>query len=366
MKTPHERMLQVVRWFLSAWHYKLSGIKKPYNPIIGETFACYWPHEDGTKTQYLAEQVLHRPPVTALYIENRKRGIVCDGSIWTKSQFQAPQTAASLLVGNARLNLINLDELYHVTFPNYYAHNLLMGTIRTEVGDKSVVICEKSGLRADLEWHQKPMLWGTDEIARVTVKVSEIKGGKVLYEIDGHWDKQFEITDVSSGKKSEFLDVTKLKVAPKWVVPTELQNPWESRRLWGKVTEALMVRPEVDWDEVTRRKLKLEDEQRELNCHKKGDEFEEWPTKFFDKITVRDPDTGKDVETWRFRFERGDKYKEGEAEMNLVALSRRTEDSRAKPGETPELDEDGKPKAKGAASGGAKAKEEEAKPKEDK
>jgi len=342
-------MLQVLRWFLSAWHYKLSGIKKPYNPIIGETFACYWPHDDGTKTQYLAEQVLHRPPVTALYIENRERGIVCDGSIWTKSQFQAPQTAASLLVGNARLNLVNLDELYHVTFPNYFAHNLLMGTIRTEVGGESVVVCEKSGLRADLEWHQKPMMWGADEIARVTVKVSESSTKKVLYEIDGHWDSTFTITDKATGKSSEFLDVSKLKVAPKWVVPIPLQNPWESRRLWGPVTEALMERPDVDWNEVTRRKLKLEDEQRELACHQKGDKFKEWPTKFFDKITVRDPDTGKDVETWRFRYERGDKYEKGESELNLVALSRRTLDSRAKAEETPALGAEG---AAGAAAGG--------------
>ncbi len=40
----------VVVWFL-------QGVKKPFNPIIGETFACAWRHEDGSFSQYLAEQV---------------------------------------------------------------------------------------------------------------------------------------------------------------------------------------------------------------------------------------------------------------------------------------------------------------------
>ena len=62
----------------------LQGVKKPYNPIIGETFAAAWRHEDGSISQYVAEQVLHRPPVTALYFENRQRGIVINGQVHTR------------------------------------------------------------------------------------------------------------------------------------------------------------------------------------------------------------------------------------------------------------------------------------------
>ncbi len=89
-----------------------------------------------------------------------------------------------------------------------------------------------------------------------------------------------------------FLDVTKLKIAPKSVLPIELQGPWESRRcvmvvvvvvmvavaaavgvcthrcgvvscgrarsLWRAVTAALATRPTVDWNLVEREKAKLE------------------------------------------------------------------------------------------------------------
>lgn len=42
--TPRERMVQVVRWYLSSYHAgrKSQVAKKPYNPILGEVFRCHW------------------------------------------------------------------------------------------------------------------------------------------------------------------------------------------------------------------------------------------------------------------------------------------------------------------------------------
>lgn len=129
MEDPLERFKSVVRWYLSGWHYKTVcrgfvsvaselflclrtfnypchislflqvGVKKPYNPIIGETFACFWDHEDGSRSQYFAEQVLHRPPISAIYFENRQHNMSASAHIWTKSQFSAPQTTKSILDG---------------------------------------------------------------------------------------------------------------------------------------------------------------------------------------------------------------------------------------------------------------------------
>lgn len=41
---PRERMVQVVKWYLSAFHAGRKGsvAKKPYNPILGEVFYCHW------------------------------------------------------------------------------------------------------------------------------------------------------------------------------------------------------------------------------------------------------------------------------------------------------------------------------------
>jgi hypothetical protein len=52
------RMKGIVKWYLSGFYKKPKGLKKPYNPILGETFRCYWKHPNGSRTFYLAEQVI--------------------------------------------------------------------------------------------------------------------------------------------------------------------------------------------------------------------------------------------------------------------------------------------------------------------
>jgi oxysterol-binding protein-related protein 8 len=39
-KSAEERMLIVLRWYLSSWYIRPKGVKKPYNPVLGEVFKC--------------------------------------------------------------------------------------------------------------------------------------------------------------------------------------------------------------------------------------------------------------------------------------------------------------------------------------
>lgn len=99
-------MIQVTRWYLSAFHAGRKGsiAKKPYNPILGEVFRCYW-DLSSTKTTtnndssivhmnnndsplpwaktsdliFIAEQVSHHPPISAFYAENIEKRIMCCG-----------------------------------------------------------------------------------------------------------------------------------------------------------------------------------------------------------------------------------------------------------------------------------------------
>lgn len=85
---PYSRMKEVVKWYLSGFYKKPKGLKKPYNPIIGEMFRCMWPNTaNNSKTFYISEQVSHHPPVSAFYVSNRKDGYVIGGSILAKSKF---------------------------------------------------------------------------------------------------------------------------------------------------------------------------------------------------------------------------------------------------------------------------------------
>eukprot|EP00158_Paraphelidium_tribonemae_P000233 Partr_v1_DN20168_c0_g2_i1_m32647 putative Oxysterol-binding protein len=221
---PVDRMKAIVKWYLSGWHYKTVGVKKPFNPIVGETFACYWKHADGSRSQYFAEQVSHRPPISGIYFENRRHNVVASSHVWTKSQFSAPQTTKSILDGACVLKLTNRGpETYYITFPTYYAHNLLLGTLRMEVGDVGHIVCEATGLRADIEFTQKPMFGGADRLNGlngIIKRTTGAGGAKDLFHVTGHWDSVMYIAPADArASKEVLLDVGAEVVSPKHVLP---------------------------------------------------------------------------------------------------------------------------------------------------
>jgi hypothetical protein len=79
--------------------------KKPYNPILGETFSCRWRGDGDSReheTQYISEQVSHHPPISAFHMSNRAAGIVVDGVVFPRSKFLG-NSAATILEGKASL-----------------------------------------------------------------------------------------------------------------------------------------------------------------------------------------------------------------------------------------------------------------------
>jgi len=69
---PEERFIRVLMYYLSGWHIKPKGVKKPYvcipvpaavsnpfgryNPVLGEFFRCRYDYANGTHGYYIAEQ----------------------------------------------------------------------------------------------------------------------------------------------------------------------------------------------------------------------------------------------------------------------------------------------------------------------
>ena len=57
---PYTRIKNIVKFYLSGFYKKPKGLKKPYNPVLGELFRCYWDHPStSSKTFYIAEQVIN-------------------------------------------------------------------------------------------------------------------------------------------------------------------------------------------------------------------------------------------------------------------------------------------------------------------
>lgn len=274
---PYTRMKLVVKWYLSGFYKKPKGLKKPYNPILGETFRCYWLHPNGSRTYYIAEQVSHHPPISAFYVTNRQDGFSISCSILAKSKFYGNSTSA-VLEGVATLTLLPRGESYTLTTPYAHCKGILMGTLSMELGGKINIDCENTGYKTELEFKLKPFLGGSDH---TNVVVGKIKLGKeTIATIHGHWDKELHVKDNRSAEEVPLFTVnqeTKRKRLVRYVVPLEHQNPYESEKLWEQVSIA--IRNE-NQEAATREKTILEEAQRNAAKERKSNMID-WQTLYF-------------------------------------------------------------------------------------
>ncbi|XP_063988717.1 oxysterol-binding protein-related protein 8 isoform X3 [Diachasmimorpha longicaudata] len=283
------RMKGVVKWYLSGFYKKPQGLKKPYNPLLGETFRCYWQHPNGSRTFYLAEQISHHPPISSFYVTNRQDGFTISSTIIAKSKFYGNSTSA-VLDGAAVLTMLPRGEDYTMTIPYAHCKGIVMGTLSMELGGKVNIICEKTGYHTELEFKLKPFLGGAEQMNQVVGRIRLVK--ETLATISGYWDGQILITDKRTGQESVFfnpLPEVRRKRLKKYTVPLESQGEWESQRLWQAVTIAINNDDQIA---ATDAKTSLEEAQRERAKDRKQNN-DEWIPKYF----VQDIITGN----WVYR-----------------------------------------------------------------
>ncbi|XP_046300854.1 oxysterol-binding protein-related protein 5 isoform X2 [Marmota monax] len=286
------RMKLVLRWYLSGFYKKPKGIKKPYNPVLGEMFRCCWIHpQTRSCTFYIAEQVSHHPPVTAFHVSNRKDGFCISGSIVTRSKFYGNSLSA-LLDGKATLTFLDRAEDYTLTMPYAHCRGILYGTMTLELGGSVTIACEKNDLQAQLDFKLKPFFGGSTSINQISGKIRS--GENVLAHLTGHWDRDVFIQEEGSGSAELFWTPSRevrRQSLKRHTVLFEEQMEMESERLWQHVTRAIH---EGDQHRATQEKCVLEEAQRQRTReHQQG--LTPWTPQLFHL----DPLTHK----WRYRYE---------------------------------------------------------------
>eukprot|EP00066_Takifugu_rubripes_P018441 XP_011607707.1 PREDICTED: oxysterol-binding protein-related protein 10 isoform X2 [Takifugu rubripes] len=306
--TAEDRIVRFVEYYLTAFHEGRKGAvaKKPYNPILGETFHCSWevprekvkpqvrsnqgssrdqgraPNnsqqaEDSSagcyRVRFVAEQVSHHPPVSGFYCECRERKMCVSAHVWTKSKFMGMSIGVSM-VGEGVLCLLEHDEEYVFTLPSAYARSIL--TVPwVELGGKVSISCAKSGYSATVTFHTKPFYGG--KVHRVTAEVKHNSTNTIVCKAQGEWNGTLEFT-YSSGE-TKVIDTDKLPVTKKKLRPVERQGRTESRRLWKRVTKSLK---DGNIDEATEHKHRLEERQRGEEKQRAADN-KAWTPKYFTK-----------------------------------------------------------------------------------
>lgn len=296
LPTEKERMVQVVRWYLCSYHAgrKSTVAKKPYNPILGEIFQCFWdipglepspepldPVNDGPvpwcnpdQLTFVAEQVSHHPPISAFYAEHYNKKISFTAYVWTKSKFLGLSIGVHN-IGCGIINVIERDEQYVVTFPNGYGRSIL--TVPwIELGGTVNISCEKTGYKATIEFLTKPFYGGKKH--RINGEVFAPNEKKPFLSITGEWNGVMD-AKWSDGRTEQFANVNNLTIIKKNVRPIEQQDDNESRKLWKEVTAGLRLN---NVSRASNAKCSLEQKQR-LEAQQRKEMGVDWETKLFQR-----------------------------------------------------------------------------------
>jgi hypothetical protein len=217
-------MIHVVSYFLSGWYTRPRGVKKPFNPILGEFFRTNWIEIDESEAFYICEQVSHHPPISAFVYCNPQNGIMIEGELRPRARFLG-NSAATLMDGGSVIHL-NHDD-YFVKEPNMYARSILFGSMFMELGDTATIQSSTNGIRCSIDFKQQGFFGGNEK----DVIQGDIfdENSKSIYKIKGKWSaKSFAIT--STGKERVLFEQP-LHPTPQLQVALEHeQEEFESRR----------------------------------------------------------------------------------------------------------------------------------------
>ncbi|XP_030388211.1 oxysterol-binding protein-related protein 9 isoform X2 [Scaptodrosophila lebanonensis] len=295
LDSPRDRIVQVCRWYLSAYHAgrKSAVAKKPYNPILGEVFQCHWdiPGEDEDalavrdgpipwcrrdQLTFLAEQVSHHPPISAFYAEHYNKKITFAAHVWTKSKFLGLSIGVHN-IGEGIVTLVDRSEEYYVTFPNGYGRSIL--TVPwIELGGSVEIKCPQTGYYAHVEFLTKPFYGGKRN--KVTAEIYSPNDKKPFVSIAGEWSGLMEAKWHDKNKTEVFVDVNRIPIFKKQVRPIVEQDEYESRRVWKEVTAGLKFN---DIERATNAKSIVEQYQRDQAKVRKEYDLA-WEHKYFKPV----------------------------------------------------------------------------------
>ncbi|KAI0146920.1 Oxysterol-binding protein-domain-containing protein [Xylariaceae sp. FL1272] len=305
---PRDRLLFVTAFAISSFSVnraKERAIRKPFNPLLGETFELLrGENETPGAFRLLVEKVTHRPVRLAMQADAEK---------WSLAQSPAPgqkfwgKSAEITTDGRVRVALHlsdGSDELYSWNIGTMFLRNVVMGEKYVEPVGTMTVTNETTGAKAQIEFKTKGMFGGRCEDVHVDVYGTD--GAPTGVCLQGTWTKSLHVVE---GGKSTGQEI--------WKVGSLVPNAANTYGLTSfaaglnEITEVEKGRlPPTDTrlrpdqrlaekgklDDAEEWKVKLEEAQRKRRKALE-DRGEEYRPKWF--VKVQDAPDGEEL--WRYR-----------------------------------------------------------------
>ncbi|KYQ88783.1 oxysterol binding family protein [Tieghemostelium lacteum] len=288
-----ERYLQFLKFYLSGFHTTPRGIKKPFNPVIGEVFDCEWDNsekapeinidthenERDDSAHFEAEQISHHPPISAFCFYNKKRQILCNATVVPQYVKFYGNSCESHLNGVLVFHFLKLNESYTVTLPTLGVKGILIGKLSRFLNGKVHVkrVTPREDISAELEFLTKGIIGGSKNINGIKGHIDI--NGKTSMKIKGNWDNIVTYSRVieNDHKDVTLLNVHECKKYKMFTKPIDEQPYNSSYHLWQSVTKCIMA---GDDQNTALEKQKIEQKQR-IEEQERKDSGKKWiPEKF--------------------------------------------------------------------------------------
>lgn len=210
---PNERLLYVTAFAVSQFsgsRGKERAIRKPFNPLLGETFELVrGENEVPGGLRLVVEKVTHRPVRLAMQ---------ADSALWSFAQSPAPtqkfwgKSAEITTEGRVRVVLRlpdGTEERYSWNIATVFLRNVVMGEKYVEpVGNDMHVINEGTGAKAVVEFRSKGMFGGRSE--DVQVETYDAAGTHTGLSLAGTWTNSLRRVEAGKAAGGEIWRVGSL------------------------------------------------------------------------------------------------------------------------------------------------------------
>jgi len=286
---PSQRMLKILLWYISNLRQEIEQFyKKPYNPVLGEVHKCSANSEKFGEATFVAEQVSHHPPVSAMNIRNVTEGIDVTGNYSFNVRF-ATNSVTITTEGAFALYLKKFDETYESTacLPQMTMTNVIWGKRCIWWTSDVVITCPKTNLIGKLSF--KTVSIKSNQVNVFTGSV--LNGEQVVCTFEGECGATASGSWTGDKKQTTLIDLHTLPKTKLHYLPKDQQDPLASTRIWEDTNKAII---DDDMDKADAAKKLVEDRERAKRQEKKDRNEEHEPQYFFysedKKIWKRKPE----------------------------------------------------------------------------
>lgn len=188
--TSIDRLLHIAAFAISAYsalRVKERGLRKPFNPMLGETFELV---REDRNFRFLAEKISHRPVRLAYQAESEN---------WSLAQSPLPtqkfwgKSAELITEGRMRVILHGTGDRFSWAPATCFLRNIIAGEKYIEPVGSMTITNEASGEQATVTFKAKGMFSGRGE--DVVVQTFDPSGAELPLGLAGKWTASLALTD---------------------------------------------------------------------------------------------------------------------------------------------------------------------------